>query len=98
MKDRRATTVLSVAATDGLMKPSPEPQREFEVDRLVVRQELIVSDTGRPWEKGYEAHQIRRGIYARALSAARIGVVGRSHLESIGFGFPDRSTQGDCCI
>src|SRR5690554_5385220 len=37
------------------------------VDRLVVHKELIVSDTGAPWEEGFEAHEIPRGVYARSL-------------------------------
>ena len=67
MKDRLVTIALSVAATYGLMKGGPEPPRVLEVDRLVVRKELIVSDTGLPWEKGFEARQIPRGLYARSL-------------------------------
>ena len=42
-------------------------KQQIEVDRLIVRKELIVSDTGHPWEKGFEAHQLPRGIYARSL-------------------------------
>jgi hypothetical protein len=67
MRDRLVTIVLSVAATYGLMRSGPEPVKELVVDRLIVRKELIVSDPGVPWEKGYEAHQIPRGLYARSL-------------------------------
>ena len=77
MKDRLVTIALSVATTLGLMRVVPEPvapqrvdpagSRDLEIDRLIVRKELIVSDTGAPWEKGFEAHQIPRGIYARSL-------------------------------
>ena len=42
--------------------------KQLEVDRLIVKKELIVSDTGLPWEKGFEAHQIPRGIYAKSLA------------------------------
>src|SRR3990172_2498199 len=42
-------------------------KKQVDVERLVVRKELIVSDTGQPWEKGFEAHQIPRGLYARSL-------------------------------
>ncbi len=80
MKDRLVTIVLSVAATYGLMKEKPEPPRELEVDRLIVRKELIVSDTGSPWEPGYEAHQIPRGIYARSLGDGPGGLWVRSRL------------------
>src|SRR5262249_47416230 len=50
------------------------------VDRLIVRKELIVSDTGAPWEKGFEAHQIPRGIYARSLGDGPGGLWVRSRL------------------
>jgi len=42
-------------------------KKELEVERLIVKKELIVSDTGQPWEKGFEAQGIPRGIYARSL-------------------------------
>jgi hypothetical protein len=80
MKERFVTIVLSVAATYGLMKPGPEPAKELEVDRLIVRKELVVSDTGAPWEKGYEAQQIPRGIYARSLWDGPGGLWVRSRL------------------
>ncbi len=73
MKDRLVTIVMSVAVTFGLMKAEPERMRELDVDRLIVRQELIVSDTGSPWEKGYEEHQIARGIYARSVGEGTTG-------------------------
>jgi hypothetical protein len=53
---------------------------QLEVDRLIVKQELIVSDTGVPWEKGFEAHQIPRGIYARSLAQGTGGLWVRSRL------------------
>lgn len=52
----------------------------LEVDRLIVRQELIVSDTGRAWEEGYEEQAIPRGIYARALHDGPGGLWVRSRL------------------
>lgn len=67
MLDRFATVVISVAATYGLLQAVPPGEKVLEVDRLIVRKELIVSDSGQPWEAGYEEHQIPRGIYARAL-------------------------------
>jgi hypothetical protein len=73
MKDRIITIVLSVAATYGFMKEGPGAPRELDVDRLIVRKELIVSDTGSPWEKGYEEHQIARGIYARSVREGQVG-------------------------
>lgn len=80
MKDRLLTIALSVAATFGLMQAAPERARVLEVDRLIVREELIVSDTGRPWEVGFEAHQLPRGIYARALHDGPGGLWVRSRL------------------
>ncbi|MBM3846153.1 MAG: hypothetical protein FJ405_07705 [Verrucomicrobia bacterium] len=52
----------------------------LEVDRLVVRKELIVSDTGSIWEKGFDRHQIPRGIYARSLFDGPGGLWVRSRL------------------
>jgi len=80
MKDRLLTIALSVAATYGLLKAAPEAEKVLEVDRLIVRKELIVSDTGQPWEAGYEQHQIPRGIYARALHDGPGGLWVRSRL------------------
>ncbi len=80
MKDRLLTIVLSVAATLGIMKAEPERYKELEVDRLIVRDELIVSDTGKVWEEGYEEHQIPRGIYAKSLADGPGGLWVRSRL------------------
>jgi hypothetical protein len=80
MKDRLVTIALSVAATYGLMKEGTDRPKELDVDRLVVRKELIVSDTGMPWEKGFEAQQIPRGIYARSLGDGPGGLWVRSRL------------------
>src|SRR4051794_35534366 len=73
MKERIITVAISVAATLGLIKASPEHFKELDVDRLVVRKELIVADTGVPWEKGYEQQQIPRGIYARSVTDSAVG-------------------------
>lgn len=81
--DRLVTIAISVTATFGLMQASGEkPQRieHLEVDRLIVRKELIVSDTGEKWEQGFEAHQIPRGIYARSLFDGPGGLWVRSRL------------------
>src|SRR4030095_9159618 len=81
MKERILIIVISVAATFGLMQAAVEPpSRPVEVDRLIVRKELIVSDTGQPWEKGYEAQQIPRGIYARSVGDGVGGLWVRSRL------------------
>src|SRR3954467_10969086 len=80
MRGRLVAIVPSGAAAYGLMNSGPEPVKELVVDRLVVRKELIVSDTGVPWEKGYEAHQIPRGLYARSLGDGPGGLWVRSRL------------------
>lgn len=80
MKERLITIALSVATTWGLLQAGKSPEKVLEVDRLIVRKELIVSDTGQPWEKGYEQHQIPRGIYARALHDGPGGLWVRSRL------------------
>src|SRR5262245_13992301 len=48
-------------------------KKQIDVERLVVRKELIVSDSGQPWEKGFEAQQIPRGIYARSVGEKEVG-------------------------
>ncbi|MCI0358845.1 MAG: hypothetical protein L0211_10220 [Planctomycetaceae bacterium] len=80
MFDRLITVAVSVAATYGILQVAPQRERVLEVDRLIVRRELIVSDTGKPWEAGYEEQQIPRGIYARALHDGPGGLWVRSRL------------------
>ncbi len=85
MNDRVLTILLSMVASIVLVRAAMPPSgppgpREIEVDRLIVRKELIVSDTGAPWEKGFEAQQIPRGIYARALGDGPGGLWVRSRL------------------
>jgi hypothetical protein len=80
VQERLVTVALSVAATLGLQQLAPHRFQELEVDRSIVRKELIVSDTGQPWEKGYEEHQLPRGIYARALFDGPGGLWVRSRL------------------
>ena len=80
MRDRLVTIALSVAATMGLIKAESGGPKELDVDRLIVRKELIVSDTGVPWEKGYEAQQIPRGVYARSVGDGAGGLWVRSRL------------------
>jgi hypothetical protein len=55
-------------------------KNQLEVERLIVKKELIVSDTGAPWEKGFEAQQIPRGIYAKSLALGTAGLWVRSRL------------------
>ena len=80
MKDRIITIILSVATTLGVVEVAPQPQKELRVERLIVTKELIVSDTGDPWEKGFEEQQIPRGIYARSLGDGPGGLWVRSRL------------------
>ena len=80
MFDRLITVALSVCATFFVMNYVQERPKVIDVDRLIVRKELIVSDTGEPWEKGFEAHQIPRGIYARSLFDGPGGLWVRSRL------------------
>src|SRR5712671_2071100 len=55
-------------------------KKQIDVERLIVRKELIVSDSGQPWEKGFEAQQIPRGIYARSVGQGVGGLWVRSRL------------------
>lgn len=80
MKDRLLTIVLSVASTLGVVEANRQRTDTLEVNRLIVRKELIVSDTGAPWEAGYEKHQIARGMYARSLFDGPGGLWVRSRL------------------
>src|SRR4051794_26025590 len=80
MKDRLLTIVLSVASTLGIVEARREKVDTLDVDRLIVRKELIVSDTGDPWEAGFEKHQIARGMYARSLFDGPGGLWVRSRL------------------
>jgi hypothetical protein len=92
MKDRFLTVALSVAATllvTELLHVTGHPPREaaaggpvkeLVVDRLIVREELIVSDTGEPWEAGFERHQIARGMVVRSLAPGAGGGAGTAGL------------------
>ena len=87
------TIALSVAATIGVAGVKPEAEKDLVVDRLIVRKELIVSDTGKPWEEGFEKQEIARGIYARPQGAGRSGglwVRGRLIKGEIDDPFDDR--------
>jgi len=57
-----------------------ESIKELTVDRLIVHKELIVSDTGSPWEAGFEPHQIPRGIVVRSLAKDADGRPGTAGL------------------
>jgi hypothetical protein len=62
------------------MKDGRDHPCEFDVDRLLVRKELIVADTGVPWQKGFEAQQIPRGLYAPSVGDGPGGLWVRSRL------------------
>jgi hypothetical protein len=80
MRDQLTTIALSVVSTFMFLKLVPGSPRELELDRLIVRKELIVSDTGMPWERGFEAQQMPRGLYARSLGDGPGGLWVRSRL------------------
>ena len=92
VKDCVMTVALSVTATlmftrwhDGthggeLLAAQPDSMKELIVDRLIVREELIVSDTGRPWDDGFEQHEIPRGIVVRSLAPGPDGKPGTAGL------------------
>ena len=80
MNERLVTVLISVATTLGIVQIVPQPQKELTVERLVVTKELIVSDTGQPWEPGFEAQQIPRGIYAKPVGEGTGGLWVRSRL------------------
>lgn len=80
MKDHIVTAVTSVLLSMGLFQATDQPPRVLEVDRLIVREELIVSDTGEPWERGFERQQIARGLYVRSLHNGVAGLWIRSRI------------------
>lgn len=80
MLDRMLTIAVSVVATLAVLQISRDVPDELTVDRLVVRRELIVSDTEQPWEAGFEEQQIPRGIYARSVGEGTAGLWVRSRL------------------
>lgn len=74
------TIALSLAAAFAVTRLAPQTPQALTVERLIVTRELIVSDTGAPWEKGFEAQQIPRGLYARSLWDGPGGLWVRSRL------------------
>src|SRR5262245_54128470 len=99
-----ATILLSVASSSLVstlitLKLAPRhsaPQStsvtELDVERLIVRKELIVSDTGASWEVGCEKQQIARGLYARPQNSGAGGlwVRGRRIKSELDDPFNDR--------
>ena len=80
MKSHLITAVVSAATTMGIVQATPERVEQLEVDRLVVRKELIVSDTGQPWENNFENQMVPRGIYARGGGPGQSGLWVRGRL------------------
>ncbi len=62
------TRMTEQSATRSLHAAHQGAVDELTVDRLIVRNELIVSDTGKPWDDGFESHQIPRGVVIRSLA------------------------------
>ena len=80
MKNHVITAVVSAATTMGIVQVTPQQIDELQVNRLVVRDELIVSDTGQTWEQGFEEQMIPRGIYARGGEHGHAGLWVRGRL------------------
>jgi hypothetical protein len=100
MKERLITIALSVSLSAfvslWILKPTVSAQgNDLEVDRLIVRKELIVSDTGKPWEEGFENENIARGLYAKGGGPGQAGlwVRGRIIKTEVDDPFDDRFHQ-----
>lgn len=80
MKSHLLTALVSAATAAGLVQIVPPKLDELEVNRLIVRDELVVSDTGQLWEAGYEEQMIPRGIVARSGELGHAGLWVRGRL------------------
>lgn len=80
MKNCLISAVVSAATALGVVRVAPTRFAELEVDHLTVRGELVVSDTGRPWEEGFAQQMVPRGIYARGGGPGRSGLWVRGRL------------------
>lgn len=80
MKSHLLTAVISAATATGLVQVLPPQLDELEVNRLVVRDQLVVSDTGKLWEEGFEEQMIPRGIVARSGELGHAGLWVRGRL------------------
>lgn len=74
-----ATTLVAATAAFGV-QAIPQKVDTLEVGKLIVRDELIVSDTGEAWEDGFAEHMIPRGIYARGGGPGKSGLWVRGRL------------------
>ena len=80
MKSLLVTAVVSALTTVAVTQTLPQRVSQLEVDRLTVREELIVSDTGQPWEAGFEESMVARGLYARGGGPGQAGLWIRGRL------------------
>lgn len=80
MKSHLVTAAIAVVTTLGVSRAIPPRVAELEVDRLIVRGELIVSDTGQPWEAGFDEQMVARGLYARGGGPGQAGLWVRGRL------------------
>jgi hypothetical protein len=80
MKSHLLTAVLSAVTAAGVVQVVPQQIDQLEVNRLIVREELVVSDTGQAWESGFEEQMIPRGIFARGGGPGRSGLWVRGRL------------------
>ena len=80
MKSHLITAIVSAVTTVSVMQGMPARLAHLEVDRLIVRDELIVSDTGQPWEAGFEEQMVARGLYARGGGPGHSGLWVRGRL------------------
>lgn len=63
-----------------LEEANTQLRQQIVTERLIVKRELIVSDTEAPWERGFEAAQIPRGLYAKPVGEGVGGLWVRSRL------------------
>lgn len=80
MKSHLVTAVVSALTAVAVTQSMPHRVSQLEVDRLTVRGELIVSDTGQPWEAGFEESMVARGLYARSGGPGQAGLWVRGRL------------------
>lgn len=80
MKSHLVTAIISAATAVGAVQVVPQRIERLEVDQLIVRQRLVVSDTGEPWEAGFEDQMVARGLVARAGGPGEAGLWVRGRL------------------
>ncbi len=80
MNSHLLTALISAVTAAGIVRVLPPKLEQLEVDRLLVRDELVVSDTGQHWEAGFEEQMIPRGIVARSGDLGHAGLWVRGRL------------------